>query len=100
MGSSRSPVKFAIAADLEANSGRKALILRVTRLTVDDDRDHPSRMAQGLETPDFLVDVFAACGIGRADDNEEIRRFERLESLFGKRMSGREIFTVAKDRPQ
>src|SRR5262249_59604267 len=37
---------------------------------------------------------------GRADDDQELRGFERSQRLRGERVAGGEILAVAKDRPQ
>ena len=56
--------KDAVRPDLEAQRRRKAFALRIARLAIDDQRDHPVGAAQHLEAADFLVDVFALRGIG------------------------------------
>src|SRR5262249_41270114 len=54
----------------------------------------------GFEAANFFVDIFALRRIGRAQNDQEVRGFERGERLLGKRVAGRKIFAVAKNRPQ
>src|SRR6516165_5389678 len=47
---------------------------------------------------DFFVDVFALRGARRADNDEELRSFERGNGLIGKRLPSRKALAVAEDR--
>ena len=90
----------AVARELEAERRREAFALRIARLAVDDHRDHAVGAADRLEAADFLVDVLALRRVRRADDDQELRGFERGDGLLGERMAGGKILAVAKNRPQ
>ena len=89
-----------VQAELEAQCGRETFALRVTRLALDDQRDHAIDAAERLEAADFFVDIFALRRVRRTQHDQELRGFERGERLLGQRMSGGKILAVAEDRPQ
>jgi hypothetical protein len=69
-------------------------------LAVDDDREDAMAEAQRLEAADFFIHIFALRRIGRADDDQKLRGFERRQRLLAKRLSGGKIFPVAENWTQ
>src|SRR5262249_26685093 len=89
-----------VGANLMAQRGRKAFAQGIAGLADDDDRDHARGAAQHLEPAHLLVDVFALRRIGRADNDQKLRRFERGEGVVVERVPGRKILAIAEDRAQ
>ena len=55
-----------VTVELQTKRRREALLLRISRLAVDNNREDAISAAERLEAADLLVDIFAPCGIGRA----------------------------------
>ena len=91
---------LSIRPDFVLQRPRKAFARGIAWLAADDHWDHALGAGRHFEATHFLVDVLALRRAWRANDDEEIRGFERGNGLLGERMSCRKVLAVTKDRPQ
>ena len=55
---------------------------------------------QHLEAADFLIHIFAARRVRRANDDQKLRGFERRKRMLGKRCTRGKIFAIAENWTQ
>jgi hypothetical protein len=87
---------LSIGTDLAPQRGWKTF----ARLAIDDHWDHTLGAAQHLEAAHLLVHVFALRRAWRANDDEELRRFECGKCLLGERVTRRKVLAIPEDWPQ
>jgi hypothetical protein len=73
---------IAVGIELEPKGREEAFSFRITRRTVNDQRDDRPLVMARLEEADFLVDIAALGGGGRAYDDQRVRSVERRLRLI------------------
>ena len=76
---------------------KKTSDVAFARIAGRNQRQHPGFAVHALEEADFLVDPMRGSGVGRANDDQEIRIRQRLAQRVGQVAGRRKLVTVAKN---